>query len=75
MFYLCHPAQEAMQTITQYRETHLYQHKHQHGDKVICPGDRVLVGQAQEVHDSGAHSQDALHFVPGCLVSTNSPDF
>lgn len=45
----------------------LYQHKHQHGDKVIRSWDGVLVGQAQQVHDRGAHSQDALHFVPGVL--------
>lgn len=55
--------------------TYLDQHKHQHRDEVICPWDGVLVGQAQEVHDRGAHSQDALHFVPGRLVSTYCPDF
>ena len=57
------------------RGAHLYQHKHQHGDKVIRSWDGVLVGQAQQVHDRGAHSQDALHFVPGGLVSTYRPDF
>lgn len=53
----------------------LYQHKYQNRDKVICSRDGVLIGQTQEVHDGGAHSQDALHFVPGCLVSTYCPDF
>lgn len=53
----------------------LYQHKYQNGDKVIRSWDGVLIGQAQEVHDGGAHSQDALHFVPGGLVSTYCPDF
>lgn len=53
----------------------LYQHKYQNRDKVVCSGDGVLIGQTQEVHDRGAHSQDALHFVPGRLVSTYCPDF
>lgn len=53
----------------------LYQHKYQNGDEVICSRDGVLIGQTQEVHDRGAHPQDALHFVPRRLVSTYRPDF
>lgn len=53
---------------------HLYQHKHQHRDEVVRPGDRVLVGQAQQVHDGGAHPQDALHLVPRRLVSADGSD-
>lgn len=52
----------------------LYQHKHQNGNEVVCSRDGVLVGQAQEVHDRGAHSQYALDFVPWGLVSTYRPD-
>ena len=54
--------------------THPYEDEDEHGDKVVGPGDRVLVGQAQQVHDGGAHAQDGLHLVPRGLVGVDGPD-
>lgn len=54
--------------------THPDEHEDQHGHKVVRSGDRVLVGQTQEVHDGGAHAQDALHFVARRLVRVDGPD-
>lgn len=55
-------------------QTHPDEDKHKDRDKVVRSRDRVFVGQAQEVHDGGAHAQDALDFVSGSLVRINGPD-
>lgn len=55
-------------------ETHPNEHKDKHGDKVVSARDRVLVGQAQQVHDGGAHAEDALDFVARRLVGVDGPD-
>lgn len=57
-----------------YQETYPDEHKDEYGDKVVRSRDRVLVGQAEEVHDGGAHAQDALHFVTRRLVGVDGPD-
>lgn len=55
-------------------ETHPNEHKDEHGDKVVSTGDRVLVGQAEQVHDGGAHAEDALDLVARRLVGVDGPD-
>lgn len=54
--------------------THPYEDKDEHRDKVIGSGDGVFIGQAEEVHDGGAHAQYTLDFVSGRLVSIDGPD-
>ena len=54
--------------------THPDEDEDEHGDEVVGPGHRVLVGQAQQVHDGGAHAQDGLHLVPRGLVGVDGPD-
>lgn len=54
--------------------THPDEHEDEHGDKVVGSGDRVLVGQAEQVHDGGAHAEDALDFVARRLVRVDGPD-
>lgn len=55
-------------------ETHPNEHKDKHGDKVVSTRDGVLVGQAEQVHDGGAHAEDALDFVARRLVGVDGPD-
>lgn len=55
-------------------EAHPYEDKDEHRDKVICSGDGVLVGQTQEVHDGGTHTQYTLHFVSRGLVGVDGLD-
>lgn len=53
---------------------YLDEDKNEHGDKIVRSGHRVLVGQAQEVHDGRTHPQDALQLVSGSLVGTDGAD-
>lgn len=54
---------------------HLYKDKYKHRDKVISSRHSILISQAEKIHDGRAHTQDALHFVPWCLVCTDRPNF
>lgn len=70
----CHPAWHAHGSSQAPGGAHLDEHEHQHRYKVVSSGHRVLVGQAQQVHDGGAHAQDTLHLVARRLVRTDGPD-
>lgn len=52
----------------------LYENKDQNRNKIISPRHGVLVGQAEQVHDGGAHPQDTLHLVPGRFVGADGAD-
>lgn len=52
----------------------LYEDKDQNRNKIICPRYRILIGQTEQVHDGGAHPQDALHLVPGGFVGAYCAD-
>ncbi len=54
--------------------THFNQDKDEHRDKVVRPGYSVLIGQAEQVHNCGAHAQDALYFISWCLIGVDGPD-
>jgi len=47
--------------------------KDKYGDKVVRSGDRVLIGQTEEVHDGGTHAQYTLDFVSWRLVCIDGP--
>lgn len=54
--------------------THFNQDKDEHRDKVVRPGYSVLIGQAEQVHNCGAHAQDALYFISWGLIGVDGPD-
>lgn len=55
-------------------QTHPDEDKHKDRDKVVRSRDGVFIGQTEEVHDGGAHAQDALDFISRSLVRINGPD-
>ena len=57
------------------KRTHLYEDKDQNRNKIICPRYWIFICQTKQVHDGWTHSQDALYFVSGGLISTYCADF
>lgn len=51
-----------------------YEDKDKHRDKVISSRDGVFIGQAEEVHDRGTHTQYTLDFVSWRLVCIDGSD-
>lgn len=56
------------------QQTHPYEDKDEHRDKVICSRDGVFICQTEEVHDGGTHTQYTLDFVSWSLVGIDGPD-
>lgn len=54
--------------------THLNQNKDEHRDEVVRPGYSILIGQAEQVHNGGAHAQDTLHLISWGLIGIDGPD-
>lgn len=54
--------------------TYPYEDKDEYRDEVICSGDGVFVGQTEQIHDGGTHTQYALDFVSWRLVCIDGPD-
>ncbi len=54
--------------------THFNQDKDEHRDKVVRSGYSVLIGQAEQVHNCGAHAQDALYFISWGLIGVDGPE-
>lgn len=49
-------------------QTHPNKDEDEHGNKVVCSRDRILVGQTEEIHDGGTHPQYTLDFISWRLV-------
>lgn len=54
--------------------TYPYEDEDEHRDKVICSGDRVFIGQTEQVHDGGTHAQNALDFISRGFICIDGLD-